>query len=99
MGGSGDEGDITPALSDGVIRLNGFQLDDISEHLAGEDEEQARRFGWFPARSSEATVRAAIERWQHEWLVGGDRLAWAARELDSGALVGGCEIQRREDAS
>jgi hypothetical protein len=29
------------------------------EAAAGEDEETARRFGWWPARSTEETVRAA----------------------------------------
>ena len=37
-------------MTDGVGVLNGFTLDDAEAHLAGEDEEQARRFGWYPAR-------------------------------------------------
>ncbi len=55
----------TPSLSDGTIVLDAFRFDDIAAHLAGEDEEHARRFGWHPARSTEETVRNAtlgIER-------------------------------------
>ena len=53
-----------PRLSDGVPVLDAFTLRDVSAQLAGEDEEHARRFGWFPARSTEQTVRAAIQGWQ-----------------------------------
>jgi hypothetical protein len=36
--------------------LNGFTTVDIAAHLAGEDEETARRFCWWPQTSTEATV-------------------------------------------
>jgi RimJ/RimL family protein N-acetyltransferase len=81
-----------PALEDGVLRLDCYRPVDVSAHLAGEDEEQARRFGWFPRRSTEETVRAAIERWREEWRTGGTKLAWAARDTE-GSLVGGCELR------
>ncbi|MBA2384151.1 MAG: hypothetical protein H0V68_05750 [Actinobacteria bacterium] len=57
---------LAPRLSDGVVVLDAFTLDDVSAHLAGEDEEQARRFGWHPARSTEEGVRRAILRWEEE---------------------------------
>ena len=44
------KGYSTPVLTDGVVRLNGFSLRDAAAHLAGEDDEQARRFGWYPNR-------------------------------------------------
>ena len=37
-------------------------LQDAEAHLAGEDEELARRFGWFPRQSTLAGVRETIER-------------------------------------
>lgn len=85
-----------PPLSDGAIFLTSFELGDIEAHLAGEDEEQARRFGWYPARSTHETVRAAIERWQQEWRTDGARLAWALRDGE-GVLAGGCELRLKED--
>jgi hypothetical protein len=35
----------TPHLSDGILVLDAFTPDDISDQVAGEDEEHARRFG------------------------------------------------------
>jgi RimJ/RimL family protein N-acetyltransferase len=84
-------------LTDGQIVLDGFTLEDVADHLAGEDEEQARRFGWYPKRSTEETARAAILQWQGAWQDDGDRVAWAAREAGSRVLVGGCELKLRGD--
>ena len=86
-----------PTLSDGVIRLNAHTFADVEAMVTGEDEEHARRFGWFPARTTEETGRAAIERWQQQWRTGGPTLAFAAREPATGRLVGGCEIRLGED--
>ncbi len=84
---------MTPALHDGVITLNGHTDDDIPAHLAGEDEETARRFGWWPKRSTSATVRDAFARWAHDWETGGPVRAFATREHATGRLVGGCELR------
>jgi RimJ/RimL family protein N-acetyltransferase len=86
-----------PHLSDGTVRLDGFSLDDVDAHHAGEDEEQARRFGWYPDRSTREQVRAAIERWQEQWRTGGPTRALAARDATTGTLVGGCEVRLRAD--
>lgn len=86
-----------PRLTDGVVVLDAFTLDDVAAHVAGEDEEQARRFGWYPARSSAETVRAAILRWQEGWRVDGRTRAFAVRS--DGELVGGCELRLRDDAA
>ena len=85
-----------PTLTDGVVALDGHTLDDLGAHLAGEDEEQARRLGWFPASSTEATVRAAILRWQEEWRRGGATRAFAVREAATGKLVGQCEVRLKD---
>jgi len=82
-----------PRLSDGVIVLDRHTPADAEAHLAGEDEEQARRFGWYPAASTLAGVRRAIERWQSEWASGGRTRAFAVRDEETGALAGGCEIR------
>jgi len=86
-----------PRLTDGVIVLDAFTLNDLSAQLAGEDEEHARRFGWYPARSTEETVRSAILEWEKEWRVGGQKRAFAARKQRTGELVGGCEIRLRDN--
>jgi RimJ/RimL family protein N-acetyltransferase len=87
-----------PRLSDGVVILDAFKLHDVSAQLAGEDEEHARRFGWYPAHSTKETVQAAVHRWQEEWRLGGGTRALAARDARNGELIGGCEIRLRNDA-
>ena len=84
---------VAPVLTDGVVVLDGFTLDDAADHLAGEDEEQARRFGWYPKRSTPETVRAAIERWTQQWSEGGSTRAFASRDARTRRLVGGCEVR------
>ena len=84
-----------PRLADEVVVLDAFSPEDEGAHLLGEDDEQARRFGWFPERSTPATVRAAFARWDEGWRTGGSTRAFAMREPGSGTLVGGCEIRLR----
>src|SRR4249920_3158745 len=50
-----------------AVILDGHVPEDVQPHLDGEDEETAHRFGWWPQRSTEATVRAAFQRWADEW--------------------------------
>jgi RimJ/RimL family protein N-acetyltransferase len=84
---------VNPALHDGVAALNRHTDDDIPAHLAGEDEETARRFGWWPKTSTPATVRDAFARWAYDWETGGPVRAFATREQATGRLVGGCELR------
>jgi RimJ/RimL family protein N-acetyltransferase len=88
---------VLPRLQDDALILDQFADADVAAHLAGEDEETARRFGWWPESSTEATVRAAFTRWAQEWQAGGATRAFAARERATGELVGGCEL-RLQDA-
>jgi RimJ/RimL family protein N-acetyltransferase len=81
------------------IFLNAHTDEDVAAHVAGEDEETARRFGWWPKRSTEETVRAAYADWARNWREDGPRRTFAAREAQAGALVGGCELQIRPDGS
>lgn len=63
----------------------------MGAHLAGEDEEQARRFGWWPRRSGEEQFRAMLREDEEAWRTGGSRRKLAVRV--GGDLVGGCEIR------
>lgn len=87
---------MVPRLSDGVVVLDELKLDDLPAHLAGEDEEQARRFGWHPRRSTEETGREAIIRWRDDWMHGGDTRTFAIRLAGSGELAGGLQLRLRE---
>lgn len=63
----------------------------MGAHLSGEDEEQARRFGWWPKRSGEEQFRAMLREDVEAWRTGGSRRKLAVRV--DGELVGGCEIR------
>jgi RimJ/RimL family protein N-acetyltransferase len=82
----------TAELRDDVVILDRFTPADVEAHVAGEDEEHARRFGWHPARSTAETARAAIQRWSDDWENDGMTRAFAARLLD-GTLVGGTQLR------
>jgi RimJ/RimL family protein N-acetyltransferase len=82
-----------------MVTLDAFQMQDADSHLAGEDDELAMRFGWFPQRSTLDGVRASIARWQQEWASGGPTRAFAVRLAASGELVGGCELRMGEDGT
>jgi RimJ/RimL family protein N-acetyltransferase len=84
--------------NDGII-LNAHNDSEVAAHLAGEDEETARRFGWWPARSTEETVRAAYATWARNWQEDGPVRAFAARDPRSGALVGNCELRIAPDGT
>jgi len=83
-----------PILSDGVVVLGVHELDDAPLMVAGEDEEMARRFGWFPRRSSLEDAMSAILRWRESWRQGGEERAFAVRVAER--LVGQCELRRGE---
>lgn len=90
---------VAPELRGERILLNAHTDADVAAHVAGEDEETARRFGWWPRRSTEQTVRAAYANWARNWHDGGPRRTFAVRDPDSGALVGGCELRFRPDGT
>jgi RimJ/RimL family protein N-acetyltransferase len=84
--------------NDGII-LNAHNDSEIAAHVAGEDEETARRFGWWPAYSTEETVRAAYANWARNWQDDGPVRAFAARDPGSGDLVGNCELRIGPDGT
>jgi RimJ/RimL family protein N-acetyltransferase len=91
--------DLVPRLQGGDVILNGHEPSDAPAHVAGEDEETARRFGWWPEQSTEQHALAAYERWAAEWRAGGSRRAFATRDAATGDLVGGCELRIGADGS
>jgi RimJ/RimL family protein N-acetyltransferase len=90
---------MVPALHDGVIILNGFTDDAAAAHAAGEDDETARRFGWWPEKTTEAGARNAFANWARNWETGGPVRTFAARDAVTGRLVGGCELRLQPDGS
>jgi RimJ/RimL family protein N-acetyltransferase len=66
----------------------------MEAHLAGEDEEQARRFGWWPKRSEPEQFREMLAEDERYWRGGGPRFRLATRVR--GELVGGCELRLGE---
>jgi hypothetical protein len=93
-------GELAGDVADGRRGLGQRCADeDAAAHAAGEDEETARRFGWWPARSTEETVRAAYANWGRNWRDDGPTRAFAARDPETGALVGGCELRIGPDGT
>ncbi|MGI8529366.1 MAG: GNAT family N-acetyltransferase [Geodermatophilaceae bacterium] len=88
-----------PVFGDGVVLLTAHELGDIPDHVAGEDEETARRFGWWPRSSTAADVQAAYAGWAEQWAVDGPTRAFAVREASGQRLVGGCELRLQADGS
>ena len=88
-----------PELRGDRIVLSAHTDNEAAAHAAGEDEETARRFGWWPAHSTEETVRAAYADWARYWQDDGPVRAFAARDPGSGDLVGGCELRIGPDST
>ena len=86
-----------PELRSDRIVLNAHNNSEVAAHLAGEDEETARRFGWWPAYSTEETVRGAYANWARNWQEDGP--GEGVRDPGSGALVGGCELRIGPDGT
>jgi uridine kinase len=88
-----------PVLSDGVVVVDCLSLADAYAHRAGEDDEQARRFGWYPRRSTLEGVHRFISDGQRQWREGGPRRTLAIRKADTRTLVGGCETRVQSNGS
>ena len=85
--------DGCPSLTDGVVLVDALTAADAEAHWAGEDEEQARRFGWYPERSSIEQVRAFLADTERQWRENGSRRTWAIRDATTWTLLGGCEAR------
>ncbi len=81
------------------MRVDALTVADLDAHWAGEDEEQARRFGWYPRRSNLEQVRTFLLETEQQWRDSGPRRTWAIRSASTGALLGGCEVRLSSDGS
>jgi RimJ/RimL family protein N-acetyltransferase len=88
-----------PVLSDGLVVVDLLTAADAYAHWAGEDDEHARRFGWYPRHSTLDGVRAFILESERQWREGGSRRTLAIRLADARTLVGGCETRLQPDGS
>ena len=86
-------------MTDGQVLLDALTLEDAEAHWAGEGDEQARRFGWYPHRSTLERVGAHIVAGEAEWREGGSRHTGAIRDLGTRTLLGGCEVRLRDEAT
>ena len=91
---------LPPVLTDGVVRLDGYNVADAQAHVAGEDAEMRRRFD-HPDPSIPATLehtRGVMRRWIDARAAGGPNIVYALRG-PGGVLMGGCEIRLLTPAS
>lgn len=86
----------TPRYEDDDVILTGYGDADIPDHLASEDAETARRFGWWPRQSTTETVTTAFRVWAYDWATDGPTRTFAVRDY-SGQLLGGCQLQRHDN--
>jgi RimJ/RimL family protein N-acetyltransferase len=79
-------------LTDGVLVLKPLVAADAGEWLAGEDEEQLRRFE-APRPAQLSDVQRFIAGCQESWRKMGDHRHWGIRRVDSEVLVGGVDLR------
>ena len=82
-----------PRLTDGVVLLDGFDAGDARALVEGEDDEIARRLGWFPWRSTLEDAERSVRSWSEDWRGLGAVRAFAVR-LPSRVLVGTCDVHQ-----
>jgi RimJ/RimL family protein N-acetyltransferase len=87
--------EMAPTLRDGSVLLTGHRPEDVAAHLAGEDDETARWFGWRPGRSAAESVLTAYQTRAAQWRDDGLTPAFAVRDAAAGNLVGSCELRIR----
>ena len=83
---------VAPLLEDGVVFLGLHVPEDATAMVAGEDDEMAHRFGWYPRRSNLEDATRAIASWRGDWRSGGKVRCFAVRDRE-GRLAGACEIR------
>lgn len=86
-----------PHYRDDLITLTEHTPADLDDHLAGEDEETARQFGWWPERSTRESVARAFAEWADSWRGDGPVHTFAVRDRATGALLGGCQLRKGPD--
>ena len=75
-----------PRITDGVIQLRPLTQADAAAHLAGEDEEMAKRLNG--GRGTAVTVENAIRHFEEQWRTGGPRRAFGVFDCGNNQLIG-----------
>jgi RimJ/RimL family protein N-acetyltransferase len=83
-----------PRLTDGELVLKPFELGDAADHLAGDDDQQAR---WLGGKSTEASVRGWILRNKEHWKNDGPVYNFSVRDA-AGRLIGMVEANTNYQA-
>jgi RimJ/RimL family protein N-acetyltransferase len=80
-------------LIDGDLDLRPLAVDDATEWLAGEDDEQIR---WFeaPRPAQLSDVEAFISNCRESWRTMCDHRHWAIRRVDAPEIVGGIDLRK-----
>jgi RimJ/RimL family protein N-acetyltransferase len=81
-----------PELSDGVVRLRRFEVDDAPRVLPLEDDEMRYRFG-FPSPSELRHLTAAIEAWHDAWADNRRIACFLVTLAADGTPVGMCDVK------
>jgi RimJ/RimL family protein N-acetyltransferase len=84
-----------PTLTDGVVTLRRWTLEDVEEAVAGHDEVIAHWFGWPVDGVTPERMSQAIERWHTAYAEGRSEVAFAVEA--EGKLVGSVDLRRRDD--
>jgi [ribosomal protein S5]-alanine N-acetyltransferase len=91
-----------PTLSDGVVTLTPFIVDDAPTMVQWDhDAEMARWFDWPlvpPTPDDVEHAQGVVERWQQEFALG-ERIPWAVRESNGDRPLGSVELRPRPDGS
>lgn len=87
--------DEQPTLTDGVVTLRPWRDEDVTEAVAGHDDEMALWFGWDPAAVTTQTHARAINRWRERYRAG-EQASYVVEH--DGRLVGSVELTRQGDA-
>jgi uridine kinase len=88
-----------PVLSDGLVVVDCLSLADAYVDWADEDDQHARRFGWYPRRSTLDGVRNFIIETQRQWRERAPRRTFGIRVANTRTLVGGCETGLQTDGT
>ncbi len=83
-----------PTLTDGVVTLRRWRLEDVEEAVAGHDEVIAHWFGWPVDGVNAERHKAAIANWHIAYDDDRAEVAFAA-EVE-GTLVGSVDVRRRD---
>ncbi|MBF4764929.1 NUDIX hydrolase [Nocardioides islandensis] len=84
-----------PTLTDGVVTLRRWTLEDVEEAVAGHDEVIAHWFGWPVDGVTPERMSQAIERWHTAYAEDRSEVAFAVEA--EGKLVGSVDLRRRDD--